>query len=75
MPGAKRKQLTRTLYDAPYRRVWQRQQSRRGQHMRRVRQSIVEPVFGNLLHHYGPRRMNVRGRAGAHNTMLLTGVA
>ncbi|WP_167856920.1 IS1182 family transposase [Hymenobacter aquaticus] len=75
VPGAKRKQLTRTLYDEPYRRAWQRQQSRRGQHMRRVRQGTVEPVFGNLLHHYGLRRMNVRGQAGAHKTMLLTAVA
>jgi transposase len=75
VPGAKRKQLTRTLYDAPYRRAWQRQQSRRGQRMRRVRQSTVEPVFGNLIHHYGLRRLNVRGHAGAHKTMLLTAVA
>ena len=28
VPGAKRKQLTRTIHDAPYRRAWQRQQSR-----------------------------------------------
>jgi transposase len=75
VPGAKRKQLTRTIYDAPYRRAWQRQQSRQGQRMRRVRQSTVEPVFGNLIHHYGLRRMNVRGHAGAHKTMLLTAVA
>ena len=75
VPGAKRKQLTRTLYDAPCRRAWQRQQSRRGQRMRRVRQSTVEPVFGDLLHHYGPRRTNVRGLARAHKTMLLTAVA
>ncbi len=75
MPGAKRKQLTRTLYDAPYRRAGQRQQSRRGQRMRRVRQSTVEPVFGHLIHHYGLRRMNVRGHAGAHKTMLLTAIA
>ena len=75
VPGAKRKQLTRTRYDAPYRRAWQRQQSRQGQRMRRVRQSTVEPVFGNLIHHYGLRRMNVRGHAGAHKTMLLTAVA
>ena len=75
VPGAKRKQLTRTIYDAPYRRAWQRQQSRRGQRMRRVRQGTVEPVFGNLIHHYGLRRMNVRGQAGAHKTMLLTAVA
>ena len=75
VPGAKRKQLTRTLYDAAYRRAWLRQQTRRGQRMRRVRQGTVEPVFGNLLPHYGLRRMNVRGLAGAHKTMLLTAVA
>lgn len=75
MPGAKRKQLTRTIYDAPYRRAWQRQQTRRGQRLRRVRQGTVEPVFGNLIHHYGLRRLNVRGLAGAHKTMLLTAVA
>ena len=75
VPGAKRKQLTKTIYDAAYYRAWLRQQSRRGQRLRRVRQSTVEPVFGNLIHHYGLRRMNVRGQAGAHKTMLLTAVA
>lgn len=74
-PKARRKQLTKTIYEAAYRRAWQRQQTRRGQRLRRVRQSTVEPVFGNLLHHYGLRRMNVRGLAGAHKTMLLTAVA
>ncbi len=63
------------MYDTAHRRAWRRQQSRRGQCMRRVRQSTVEPVFGNLIHHYGPRRVNVRGHAGAHKTMLLTAVA
>jgi len=74
-PKARRKQINRTIYDAAYRRAWQRQQSRRGQRKRRVRQGTVEPVFGNLIHHYGLRRMNVRGHAGAHKTMLLTAVA
>jgi hypothetical protein len=32
-------------------------------------------VFGNLIQHYGLRRLNVRGHAGAHKTMLLTAVA
>ena len=75
MPKARRKQINRTIYDAAYRRAWLRQQSRRGQRKRRVRQGTVEPVFGNLIHHYGLRRMNVRGHAGAHKTMLLTAVA
>ena len=35
----------------------------------------MEPIFGNLIHHYGLRRMNVRGQAGPHKTMLLTAVA
>ena len=30
VPGAKRKQINRTIYDAAYRRAWLRQQSRRG---------------------------------------------
>ncbi|WP_457072067.1 transposase [Hymenobacter sp. UYAg731] len=60
---------------AAYRRAWQRQQTRRGQRLRRVRQGTVEPVFGNLLPHYGLRRLNVRGLVGAHKTMLLTAVA
>jgi superfamily I DNA and RNA helicase len=32
-------------------------------------------VFGHLIHQYGLRRMNVRGLAGAHKTMLLAAVA
>ena len=75
VPGVKRKQLTRTLYDAAYLRAWLRQQTRRGQQMRHVRQGTVEPVFGNLLPHYGLRRLNVRGLAGAHKTMLLAAIA
>jgi transposase len=74
-PKAKRKQINRTIYDAAYRRAWHRQHTRRGQRKRRVRQGTIEPVFGNLIHHYGLRRMNVRGYAGAHKTMLLTAVA
>ncbi|WP_071885959.1 transposase [Hymenobacter sedentarius] len=43
--------------------------------MRRVRQGTVEPSFGNLMHHFGLRRLSVRGHAGAHKTMLLAAVA
>jgi len=75
IPKGTVKQLTRTIYGGPYRRAWQRQQSRLGQRMRRVRQGTIEPVFGNLIHHYGLRRMNVRGHAGAHKTMLGAAVA
>ena len=75
VPYADYKQLVRSAFDAAYRRAWHRQRSLRGQHMRRVRQRTIEPVFGNLLHHYGLRRINVRGQAGAHKSMLLAAIA
>jgi hypothetical protein len=40
-----------------------------------VRQGTVEPVFGNLLHHYGLRRVNTKGQAAAQKVMLLRAVA
>ena len=75
VPSATQKKLVRSPYDAAYLRAWQRQQSRTGQRQRRVRQGTVEPVFGNLLHHYGLRRVNTKGQAAAHKTMLLSAIA
>lgn len=43
--------------------------------MRRVRQRTVEPVFGNLLQHYGLRRVGTKGKAAAHKAMLLSAIA
>jgi transposase len=75
VPSATQKKLMRSPYDAAYLRAWQRQQSRAGQRQRRVRQGTVEPVFGNLLYHYGLRRVNTKGQAAAHKAMLLSAVA
>jgi hypothetical protein len=75
VPSATQKKLVRSPYDAAYLRAWQRQQSRAGQRRRRVRQGTVEPVFGNLLQHYGLRRINTKGQAAAQKTMLLTAIA
>lgn len=75
VPYADHKQLNRSAFEAAYHRAWHRQRSPRGQHMRRVRQRTVEPVFGNLVHQYGLRRINVRGQAGAHKSMLLAAIA
>jgi transposase len=75
VPSADYKQLVRSAFDAAYRRAWHRQRTRQGQHMRRVRQRTVEPVFGNLLQHYGLRRVNTRGQVAAHKTMLLSAIA
>lgn len=74
-PKSKCRKITRTAYDAHYRRALARQQSRPGRRMRRLRQRTIEPVFGSLLQHYGLRRVNTRGRSSAHKTMLLTAIA
>ncbi len=39
--------------------------------MKKLRQSTVEPVFGSLVYHYGLKRINVIGKAGAHKVMLM----
>jgi transposase len=75
VPSADHKQLVRSAFDAAYRRAWHRQRSPRGQYMRRVRQRTVEPVFGNLLQHYGLRRVGTKGKAAAHKAMLLSALA
>jgi hypothetical protein len=58
--SATQKKLVRSPHDAAYLRAWQRQQSWAGQRRCRVRQGTVEPVFGNLLHHYGLSRVNTK---------------
>jgi hypothetical protein len=57
--------------DDHYRRAHHRQLSKRGYQMKRLRQSTVEPVFGSLVYHYGLKKINVIGKAGAHKVMLM----
>ena len=75
VPKSQCRQITRTAYDQEYRRALARQQSRQGKRMKRLRQSTVEPVFGNLIYYYGMRKIGVRGKAGAHKVMLMAATA
>ena len=75
VPKSQCRQITRTAYDAFYRRAFERQQSRRGKRMKRLRQQTVEPVLGSLVEYYGLRQLRVRGKAGAHKVMLMAAVA
>jgi hypothetical protein len=43
--------------------------------MRRVRQRIVEPMFGNLLQHYELQRVGTKGRTAAHKSILISATA
>lgn len=38
--------------------------------MKRIRQRTVELVLGSLVEYYGLRKVNVRGKAGAHKGMV-----
>jgi transposase len=75
VPKSQCRQITRSAYDQEYRRALERQQSRKGRYMKRLRQSTVEPVFGSLIHYYGLRKVGVRGKAGAHKVMLMAATA
>ena len=75
VPRSQCRQITRTAYDTEYRRALERQQSRKGKRMRRIRQSTVEPVFGTLIYYYGMNKVVVRGKAGAHKVMLMAAIA
>ena len=75
VPKSQCRQITRTAYDAFYRRAFERQQSRRGKRMKRLRQQTVEPVLGSLVEYYGVRQLRVRGKSSAHKVMLMAAVA
>jgi hypothetical protein len=70
-PKSAFKRITTTAYDDHYRRAYNRQFSKRGKRMKRLRQSTVEPVFGSLVHYYGLNKINVIGKASAHKVMLM----
>jgi hypothetical protein len=67
----KDKKMDVTLFQKQYNRAYQRQNSSKGEYMKKLRQSTVEPVLGTLLNFLGMRKVNVRGQKGAHKLMLM----
>jgi transposase len=72
---AQEKKLDMTYFHPHYGRAYLRQLSSKGQYMKKLRQSTVEPVLGTLLNFLGMRRVNVRGQKGAHQLMLMAAIA
>lgn len=50
---------------------WQQARSPRGQHLRRLRSSVIESVFGTLKHGWRFNRFQLRGLAGVSSEWLL----
>ena len=72
---AQEKKLELSYYQEEYERAWKRQQTKHFKRMVRVRAGTVEPVFGNLINYYGLRKINTKGKAGAHKCMLMSAIA
>lgn len=75
VPNSKCKKISKTIYDEQYLKAYARQHSDTGKHMKNLRQSKVEPVFGSLTQFYGLRKIGVLGKPGAHKVMLMAAIA
>ena len=64
-----------SLYQENMEQAYARQHSSRGKRMDRIRAGTVEPVFGNQINYYGLRKINVKGKTGAHKVMLMSAAA
>lgn len=69
------KRITITYYVEEYERNNIRVASPRGRHMKRKRQSTVEPVFGTLTQFMGLRKINTIGIQQANKVMHLSAIA
>jgi len=72
---AQEKKFEISFYQDEYERAWKRQQTAHFKRMVRLRHGTIEPVFGSLINYYGMRKINVKGKAGAHKVMLLAAAA
>ncbi|RYE22516.1 MAG: hypothetical protein EOP45_08095 [Sphingobacteriaceae bacterium] len=75
VPNSPCRRITRTPYDEQYLRAHDRQHSKRGKQLKKLRQSTVEPVFGSLTQYYGLNKIGVLGKADAHKVMLMAAIA
>ncbi len=73
--SAGEKKIETSLYQQEMQRAYARQHSAHGKSMVRIRAGTVEPVFGNLINYYGLRKINVKGKKGAHKCMLMSAIA
>lgn len=72
---ATRKTLTHSSGKALYDQMDDRLQGAYGQRVVAKRGGIVEPVFGNLLHHYGMKKVYARGQQAATKHVIMASVA
>ncbi len=72
---AKSKKLSRSSGKERYDQMDDRIRSDKGQRLLAKRKGIVEPVFGNLLWHYGMRKVYARGKPAAGKHVMMAAAA
>lgn len=69
------KMITETLSRPLFLQMEQRISSRKGQRMKKLRQSTVEPVLGTLVNHVNMKKLNTRGLANASKCLVMAAIA
>jgi len=72
---AQEKKFELSYYQEEYERAWERQQTNYFKRMVKLRHGTIEPVFGSLINYYGLRKINTKGKSGAHKCMLMSACA
>ena len=73
--GSRQKKVTDTVDKPLYDRMHARMQTAKGQRMKKIRQSTVEPVIGTLVNYRGMRKVNTKGIEQANKCMIMAAVA
>jgi hypothetical protein len=73
--NARSKRLLVTAYRKEYGEAYERINSKQGKKMMKLRQSIVEPVFGSLINYFGLKQVNAKGIEAANKVMLGVAIA
>jgi transposase len=69
------KRISITAYKEQYDRAIKRVNSSEGRHMKKIRLSTVEPVFGTLINFMGLRKINTIGINQANKVMLMAAIS
>lgn len=73
--SSRQKKITDTVDKPLYDRMHAKMQTARGERMKKIRQSTVEPVIGTLVNYRGMHKVNTKGLEQANKCMIMAAVA
>jgi transposase len=72
---SKEKRLEMTVHHKIYKKAYERQHSYLGRKMKSLRSATVEPVFGQLIHYRGLRKISTKRKSEANKCMIMAAIA